>query len=511
VSQVKDNAAGTVFWSLSAANDSSLPVTEVLGNGITVGSTYTPWTNDLVTRKEGTPSVPNSLQDLSYTWDLNGNLQQRQDLKQSLTEAFVHDTLNRLSTSTLNGTQNLSVGYDEAGNITSKSDVGSYDYTTAQASCTYTGLTAQPHAVRKAGTSVYCYDKNGNVTSRQGGALAWTSYNLPSSIVLGTSSTTFSYNADHQRWKQDANYAGTHEVTYYIGVIMEKTTRGTGPTEYRHLIPAGSGSAILTRRSNSTTNTYYTTSDHLGSGDLVLSSTGTVLAHESFTPFGARRGANWQGVPTTADSTTFANTTRRGFTGHEMLDSVGLVHMNGRVYDPLIGRFLSADPIIQTIAMSQAINPFSYVMNNPLAMIDPSGYSWLSKVFHSVGNAFHSQVFRLVLAIAVVMALPYLPGAAGVFFTQGGFWANVAGGTIFGGIAAGNLKGAAAGGAIAAGIPVNPQAFGGDTGAKAQGGATDSGPNTTKDEQQTQYALPFPASTITSHFGPQPAILVRVT
>ena len=45
-----------------------------------------------------------------------------------------------------------------------------------------------------------------------------------------------------------------------------------------------------------------------------------------------------------------------------MLDSVGLVHMNGRVYDPLVGRFLSADPIIQTISVSQAINPFYYVM-----------------------------------------------------------------------------------------------------------------------------------------------------
>ena len=446
--QVKDNAAGTVFWSLSATNDSSLPMTEVLGNGVNVSSTYTPWTNELLTRKEGTGGVANSLQDLAYTWDPNGNLLQRQDIKQvpNQTEIFVHDALNRISSSTLNGTTNLTVGYDEAGNITSKSDVGTYDYSTAQAGCTYQSY-LQPHAVRKAGTAVYCYDANGNATKRQGGALAWTSYNLPNSIVFGSNSTTFNYNASHQRWKQDANYAGVHEVTYYIGGIMEKTTKGTGATEYRHLIPAGSGSAILTRRSDLTTNTYYTTSDHLGSGDLVLSSTATVLAHESFTPFGARRGANWQGIPTTADYTVFSNTTRRGFTGHEMLDSVGLVHMNGRVYDPTIGRFLSADPIITTIQNSQAINPFSYVMNQPLMLTDPSGLSWLSKLFSNIGH-FVSTYWRAIVAIVAAVVsfgalLPYCVAFAGSAIA-GGMIAGAISGAIAGGIT-GGWKGALVG------------------------------------------------------------------
>ena len=38
------------------------------------------------------------------------------------------------------------------------------------------------------------------------------------------------------------------------------------------------------------------------------------------------------------------STTTRGFAGHEMLDEVGIVHMNGRIYDPKIARFLQADP-----------------------------------------------------------------------------------------------------------------------------------------------------------------------
>ena len=283
------------------------------------------------------------------------------------------------------------------------------------------------------------------------------SYNLPSAIAFGSNSTTFNYNASHQRWKQDANYAGVHEVTYYIGGIMEKTTKGTGATEYRHLIPAGSGSAILTRRSDLTTNTYYTTSDHLGSGDLVLSSTATVLAHESFTPFGARRGANWQGIPTTADYTVFSNTSRRGFTGHEMLDSVSLIHMNGRVYDPTVGRFLSADPIIQTFARSQAINPFSYVMNMPLSLVDPSGYSWLSKLFSGIGH-FLKQYGATILSVAfTLMGMPFigmlLSSAFSAAVNGGNFLQNFAIGLAIGAVT-GAIGGYAAGG-IAKGLGIN--------------------------------------------------------
>jgi hypothetical protein len=49
--------------------------------------------------------------------------------------------------------------------------------------------------------------------------------------------------------------------------------------------------------------------------------------------------------------------------------------MNGRVYDYNVGRFLSVDPVIVDPTNTQAINPYSYVMNNPLSYTDPSGYT----------------------------------------------------------------------------------------------------------------------------------------
>ena len=67
--------------------------------------------------------------------------------------------------------------------------------------------------------------------------------------------------------------------------------------------------------------------------------------------------------------------TVRGFTGHQHVDDVRLIHMNGRVYDYQLGRFLSVDPIIQFPANSQSLNPYSYIMNNPLSGRDPSGYA----------------------------------------------------------------------------------------------------------------------------------------
>lgn len=161
------------------------------------------------------------------------------------------------------------------------------------------------------------------------------------------------------------------------------------------------------------------TSDHLGSGDLILDSAGAVLARESFTPFGARRGSNWQGLPSAADQAVFADVTRRGFTGHETLDAVSLIHMNGRVYDPQLARFLSVDPIIPTIALSQALNPFSYVMNNPLTLIDPSGYSWLSKAWKSVKKFFKKIGHFLEDSLGLIV------GTALTYFLPGVWWVKL--------------------------------------------------------------------------------------
>ncbi len=434
----QDANSGTSFWTLTGADDSNAPTMEVLGNGVSVATGYTPWTNEMVTRTEGAAGSTNNLQNLNYTWDLNGNLIQRVDTRQGLTEILNVDALNRLSAVSLNGVQTLTVTYDQAGDITYKSDVGNYNYPAPTA--------ARPHAVTSAGSWAINYDANGNMISRDGGAISAYSYNLPNQINFNGSSSQFSYDSNHQRWKQVANYAGTIETTHYIGGLFQVVTRGSSPTEYRHQIPAGSSLASYTRRSDGTTNSYYATSDHLGSADLVLDGAANVLVRESFSAFGSRRGSNWQGLPTTADYSAIQSSTRRGYTGQEMLDAVSLIHLNGRVYDPTIGRFLSADSVITNLAASQSVNPYSYAWNNPLKYVDPSGHGFLDSLFSIV-----AVVFAFAIAVetygllgpgfASALISGFVGGFLGAWITTNSLSASLTAGLI-GAITAGAFFGA---------------------------------------------------------------------
>jgi RHS repeat-associated protein len=117
-------------------------------------------------------------------------------------------------------------------------------------------------------------------------------------------------------------------------------------------------------------------------------------------------------------------TADRGFTEHEHLDEIGVVHMNGRIYDPLVGRFMSADPFIQAPSMLQSYNRYAYVMNNPLNLTDPSGYSWWTKI--------RGTVVRAVAAVAdVYFCYGYCSAAVGAHYgaqNGGGLAGGVVGG-----------------------------------------------------------------------------------
>ena len=102
--------------------------------------------------------------------------------------------------------------------------------------------------------------------------------------------------------------------------------------------------------------------DHLGSVAAITDgTTGQVIERLAFDPWGKRRNTN--GQADTTDSLT-GLTTDRGYTEHEHLDEMGIIHMNGRVYDPLVGRMMSADPFIQAPGSLQSYNRYAYVMNN---------------------------------------------------------------------------------------------------------------------------------------------------
>jgi RHS repeat-associated protein len=114
----------------------------------------------------------------------------------------------------------------------------------------------------------------------------------------------------------------------------------------------------------------YILKDHLGSIQYATDDQGNVVETLSFDPWGRRRNpVNWSytGFPS---SFLFD----RGYTGHEHLDAFGLINMNGRMYDPVVSRFLSPDPFTQASHNLQGLNRYSYLMNNPMNGTDPTGY-----------------------------------------------------------------------------------------------------------------------------------------
>jgi RHS repeat-associated protein len=116
-----------------------------------------------------------------------------------------------------------------------------------------------------------------------------------------------------------------------------------------------------------------------------------------------------------------ASQTNRGFTGHEELDAVGLVHMNGRVYDPLLARFGTPDPTTESPFSTQGWNRYSYVGNSPLNFTDPSGYCFLGcfwqPIFAAIQNLFRSVplIGSIVqIAAGVLCAGPLAPLCVGL-------------------------------------------------------------------------------------------------
>jgi RHS repeat-associated protein len=128
---------------------------------------------------------------------------------------------------------------------------------------------------------------------------------------------------------------------------------------------------MLIDSSAATTSWRYFHQDQVGSIDVVTDQTGSIVERLSYDAFGRRRNTNG------TDSATFILAQDSyGYTDQEELDSIGLVNMNGRVYDPTIARFMSSDPTIARPFDLQSHNRYSYVSNRPFVSIDPTGFEW---------------------------------------------------------------------------------------------------------------------------------------
>ena len=319
LSAVQNPSTFQNYWQVNAS-DANLNVTqETLGANTTARSF-----NAATGRLEGIATTGGSsgtVQQQGFSYDALGNLLSRTDLTQGLSETFGYDALNRLTSATGFGGVTKTYGYNAVGNLTSKSDVGSYTYPV-------TG-TVRPHAVAAitgtlngAANPTFSYDANGNLLSGAGRSITWTAFNLPASVTTGTAGVSFSYDANHERFKK----IGPDGTTVYLGPNLyngahyEKTVSG-GVTSHRHYIYAGNRPiAITTQRSNGVNDTRYLHTDHLGSVAAVTDETGAVVERLSYDVFGKRRNPNGSDGAAGLTSTQL----RHGYTQQEHLDEASV-------------------------------------------------------------------------------------------------------------------------------------------------------------------------------------------
>jgi RHS repeat-associated protein len=423
------DATPVVFWQANSQNAAGQVTGETLGNdGLTATRTYDALFRLKTASASNGPATPHSQ---SFDYDAIGNLAQRTDVTQLITENFSYDSLNRLLVASGTGLVSRFFDYDAIGNITYKSDVGTYSYG------------AKPHAVASVGnggapnsiTASYGYDANGSLTSASGTiypasgsvafsrSLSYMSFNLPNVLthVQGgaTYSYTYTYSAEHERVRLVTARPEDTLTSIYIhpagkgALLYEKETRASdGLIEHKHYVNGGAGliGVYVTKSTYAAgdgAGMRYYHKDHLGSVAVITNAAGAVIERLAYEAFGERRYPS--GSPEDRSAPLIGVTTDRGFTAHEHLDEMMLIHMNGRIYDPVLARFMTADPFIQDPNNLQSYNRYSYGFNNPLSGIDPSGYGFFSDLFDAVFDVGDALLDNPVKAIATI-AVAYFTG-----------------------------------------------------------------------------------------------------
>lgn len=334
-------AGGQTAWELSESSGTAYATLR----GGTITSTETRNAQGLLTNLK-TKAGSNVVHDMDFVFNgATGNLVSRTGMF-AQAESFEYDNADRLAAVKHGNTSVMSMGYKPNGNIDIKTGIGQYGYG------------SRPHAV----TSV---DNTNGLIPLGAQQIDYTAFNKVSHIGerVGADSLEldFTYGPDRQRWKTVLKKNGNTSKTTIFAGDYEAITED-GQTRQLYYIGAADGvAAIYVKQAGQADKIYYPHTDHLGSIVKLTDGSGAEVFEASYDAWGNR----------TVSNNTFVF--HRGYTGHEHLAEFRLIDMNGRMYDPLLGRFLSPDPFVQMPGFSQNYNRYSYCLNNPLRFTDPSG------------------------------------------------------------------------------------------------------------------------------------------
>jgi RHS repeat-associated protein len=461
-------------WNAQTADAAGRIIADQVGGGV-LANTRAYDTNRAWLDNISTVSTGSSLINQAISHATNGLVTGRSDAATGLSESFTYDSLHRLigSSGTLTNTLGIvsaipskTYSYDALGNISNKSDVGNYTYG------------SKPHAVTSVASAIYgySYDAAGRMISGQTSigmprTLTYDASGMVASVSVGSLTVSYSYGSDGQRTLQTTPTEIDHYYSFAATSHAEYRALASGGAQWVDYLhgPGGIIGAIYTNIAATgakTTTVSYFAQDHLGSIAATVTQSGSSwnIAQRSYDGFGKQRFTTGQDdVNDTLTSVSNSpNTDVRGYIAQEQVAGTGLINLNARMYDPWLGRFLQVDPMIGSIYNLQALNPYSYVMNNPLTDADPTGMcSFWACPFRQIfgkGTWFgrNAQILTPIVAIVAVVTFQYevfpaLVGADSFGAMSFGLQAaDVAiSGAVGGAINTGSLRGALIGAATA--------------------------------------------------------------
>ncbi len=368
LTQIKDLAANSTLWQGNTANAAGQVTSYTLGNGLTSTRAFTAF--GLPTTFT-TPTVQDLTLDFNPT---NHNLLSRTN--NGLQENFKYDNLDRLTRYTspwdaLISSKTPYLAYNNEGQITTKQDAGTYNYTGQKLdNITPNTLPATP---------LLAVDISYNAFKRPS-----VLYSDPANANGSGYKITYNYGVTQERSMATYELNGTLQARRYYNTNYEVNEKynATGQVTYSnqvHYIHAPTGLCAMYVVENdltagtTTSETHYVYTDHLGSLVAVTNSIGYIDARQEFDPWGRRRDPGTLDYLPTGSNGDLPLWLTRGYTGHEMLDEVGLIHMNARLYDPISGTMLAPDDYVSDATSTQGYSRYVYCANNPLKYTDPDG------------------------------------------------------------------------------------------------------------------------------------------
>ncbi len=320
----------------------------VYANGVATDFIYSPqrrWLTRITTTLPGGAK----LIDNTYTSDAAGRITAIRGNLAAGTNGpenwdYVYDNLDQLVTSTNYGGVGLSENftYDTNRNLLTRTRYG--------VQLTYGPQTGvRPHAPTFRGAIAYGYDANGNMTADNGRTLAWNESNRLAQVTrIGGHVTSFAYGPDGARAKKTHVSGGITKVTRFPSADVEIDNAGIW-TRYPHMDVKVVGGV-----------TQFLHRDHLASVRHVTDMAGAQVETTRYASYGEKTNA--------------AFTTSKSYIGERDDPETGLIYLNARYMDPVIGRFISPDDWDPTLP-GVGTNRYAYAGNDPVNKSDANGHS----------------------------------------------------------------------------------------------------------------------------------------